>query len=282
MRAGEAKTEMSEQPEAQLDCHLLEQGSGPPVLFLHGNPDSSEIWRDVIDPLSRRFRCLAPDLPGFGRTPAPESFDCSLDSMSCWVNSLLDKLAPGENVHLVGHDFGAIFAMAFAIRNPGRIGHIAVGGFPFFPDYRWHFWGRVWRTPILGEISMLSMNRWLFAREMRAGGPKLGDDHVERAYRFLTGPTKRLILRLYRATDPGNFAAWQSGLEALLARKPTLVLWGEKDPFVPADYTERFPGARIVRFPDCGHWFPAEEAEAVAALLKEFLPLSMPEPEHRT
>ncbi len=264
------ETVMSQPAGTQPDCHLLEQGSGPPVLFLHGNPDSSEIWGDVIDALSSRFRCLAPDLPGFGRTPAPESFDCSLESMSGWVNSLLGRSAPGEIVHLVGHDFGAIFGMAFAIRNPGRVRHIAVGSFPFFPDYRWHFWGRVWRTPILGELSMLSMNRWLFAREMRAGGPKLSEDYVERAYRFLSGPTKRFILRLYRATDPANFAAWQPGLEAILAQKPTLVLWGEKDPFVPPEYADRFPGARVARFPDCGHWFPAEEAEAVAALLEEF------------
>jgi len=265
-------------PEALLNSdfpacpryHLMAQGSGPPILFLHGNPDSSELWRDVIGRMNDRFRCLAPDLPGFGRSPTDPDFEGSLAAMARWVATVLDDIAPGRAVHLAAHDFGAIFGMAWAITHPDRVRRIAVGGFPFFPDYRWHFWGRVWRTPILGELSLLAMNRWLFSREMRGGGPKLDDAHIDAAYRLLSPRTKRMILRLYRATDPGHFAAWQPGLKSLLAEKPTLILWGEKDPFVPVDYAERFEGAKVVRFPDCGHWFPAEEPGDVARLLHEF------------
>lgn len=257
--------------------HLIDRGSGPPVVFLHGNPDSSELWREIIDALCRRFRCLAPDLPGFGRSAWPEGFSGSLEDMAAWVSHVVDETVPQDRVCLAAHDFGAIFGMAWAIRYPDRVERIAVGGFPFFPDYRWHFWARVWRTPIVGELSLLAMNRWLFSREMRAGGPKLTRGHIDTAYRQLTPKVKRAILRLYRATDPENFGPWQPGLQRLLSEKPALVLWGDKDPFVPAAFASRLRGARVVRFPDCGHWFPAEEPEAVAALLEEFFAgLEMP------
>jgi pimeloyl-ACP methyl ester carboxylesterase len=58
-----------------VNVHLVEEGSGPPILFLHGNPDSADMWRAVIVSLREQFRCLAPDLPGFGRSSAPADFD---------------------------------------------------------------------------------------------------------------------------------------------------------------------------------------------------------------
>ncbi len=58
--------------------HLLEEGSGPPVLLLHGNPDTSELWRGVTSRLKERYRCLAPDLPGFGASALTSGFDCGL------------------------------------------------------------------------------------------------------------------------------------------------------------------------------------------------------------
>ena len=51
-----------------VHVHLIDQGAGPPVLFLHGNPDTAELWRGIVSRLEGSYRCLAPDLPGFGRS----------------------------------------------------------------------------------------------------------------------------------------------------------------------------------------------------------------------
>lgn len=252
------------------DVHLIDTGNGPELLLLHGNPDSSELWRPVIERLSARYRCLAPDLPGFGRSDTLDAFDGSLDAMADWVDHFLVSMNVNGPLFLAAHDFGGIFGLSWAIRYPGKVRAIAAGGFPFFPDYRWHFWGRVWRTPVLGELSMACMNRWLFSRELRRGGPGLSHDHISRSFALLTPPMKRTILRLYRATDPENFADWQEGLSELIAQTPLLVLWGERDPFVHPRYAGRFGAQRVHVFPDSGHWFPAEVPEATADRMAEF------------
>ncbi|RMH22410.1 MAG: alpha/beta fold hydrolase, partial [Acidobacteria bacterium] len=214
-----------------MPVYLLDEGAGPPVLFLHGNPDSAELWRGVIDRLAGRCRCLAPDLPGFGRTPAPADFDCSLPRLAAFVEELVQALDVEAPLDLVVHDFGGPYGLAWAVEHPDRVRRLVAINTLFFADYRWHFWGRVWRTPVLGELSMLLMNRWLFARELRRGSPGLPRDHVRRAYALTSPAMKRMVLRLYRATDPRRFAGWEERLLELAAHRPTLVLWGERDPY---------------------------------------------------
>ena len=109
-----------------------------------------------------------------------------------------------------------------------------------------------------------------FFREVRAGGPKLSDDHIAATYDLLSPQTRRTILKIYRSLDPDVFAGWEAGLQRLLTDKPTLVMWGQKDPFIAASYAERLRADRLAVFPECGHWFPAEEPVAVAGLLAEF------------
>jgi hypothetical protein len=74
-----------------VNVYLVDRGSGRPVLFLHGVPDTAEIWSDVITRLSTGYRCLAPDLPGFGRSIAPPKFDCSLENRVDFINELVEN-----------------------------------------------------------------------------------------------------------------------------------------------------------------------------------------------
>src|SRR3954467_7149820 len=88
-----------------VDTYVAEAGSGPAVLLLHGSPDTHTVWSEVVARLSTRFRCIAPDLPGFGRSRAPGDFDCSLDNQGAFVRALMAALEL-ERVHLVVHDIG--------------------------------------------------------------------------------------------------------------------------------------------------------------------------------
>ncbi len=253
-----------------VQVHLLDEGAGPPILFLHGNPDTGEMWRGVISRLAGRHRCLAPDLPGFGRSPVTGSFDCRLESMAAFVDELVTALGVELPLDLVVHDFGGPYGISWAIRHPRKVKRLAVINSLYFEDYRWHFWGRVWRTPVLGELSMLLMPRWIFALELRRGSGKLGRDHIRQTWARIHPAMKRMVLKLYRATDPENFRGWEDDMLDLAAAVPTRVLWGIKDPYIPAHYAERF-GTRIVHyFPDCGHWLPVEAPAAVADRLGSF------------
>lgn len=251
-------------------AHVRDVGAGAPVLFLHGNPDTGELWDDVILLMADRHRCLAPDLPGFGRSEAPEDFDGSLVAQAAWVDELVASLGIEQPLDLVVHDFGGLFGLAWAVRHPERVRRMAILNTMFFPDYRWHFWARVWRTPILGELSFLLGSRRGLAREMRRGSKRLPVEYAHRAYDNMTPSMTRTVLRLYRAANPEVFAVWQDGLRSLVARVPCMVLWGDRDPYLDTWFAERFGAREVHHFPEAGHWLPVEEPDAVATHLLAF------------
>ena len=251
-------------------AYVLERGHGPSILFLHGNPDTCEVWDGVVQRMAGRHRCLTPDLPGFGRSAVPADFDCSLDGWSAWVDDVVRARCGTEPIDLVVHDFGGLFGLAWAVRHPERVRRLAILNTMFFPDYRWHFWARVWRTPILGELSLAVSTRTGLALEMRRGSKRLPMAHARKAYDVMTPLMTRTMLRLYRAADPERFASWQPGLEALMARVPALVLWGDLDPYLDKSLAERFHAAEVHHFPHNGHWLPVEDPEAVATHLLAF------------
>ncbi|MBA3533503.1 MAG: alpha/beta hydrolase [Ardenticatenales bacterium] len=245
-------------------------GAGQPTLFLHGNPDSSELWQGVIARLNNHYRCLAPDLPGFGRSLVPAGFDGSLEQMAAFIDALVQSIGIDEPLNLVVHDFGGPFGLAWAIKYPTKVKRLAIMNCNFFSDYHWHIWARIWRTPWLGELSMTLTNHWLFAREMRRGSRKLTTEQIRHTYNLVSPTTQKMILRLYRAADPAKYAGWEDELVALTARVPTCVLWGDQDPYLPITHAKRFGAQEVHHFPDCGHWLPAEAPDQVSEKLIPF------------
>jgi len=98
----------------------FEEGSGAPLLLLHGCPFSSFVWRKVIPLLSGGFRCLAPDLLGLGDTETPDNGDWSLRSQTNAVLGFLDSLHIGK-CHVLGHDHGGAVAQLLASEHAERI-----------------------------------------------------------------------------------------------------------------------------------------------------------------
>ena len=253
-----------------VNVYLVDRGSGRPVLFLHGVPDTAEIWSDVITRLSTGYRCLAPDLPGFGRSITPPKFDCSLENRVNFINELIENIGINIPLNLVVHDHGGPYGLAWAVKHPAKVNRIVIMNTLFQSDYRWHIWARIWRTPLLGELSMVTMNWPLFYWELRRGSRKLTREQIRHVYSFKSRMMKQMILRLYRATDPGVFVSWEDALLKLTASVPTLVLWGDHDPYIAKHFAERFGSQTIQHFPDCGHWLPLEAADEVSKRLEEF------------
>jgi pimeloyl-ACP methyl ester carboxylesterase len=119
-----------------------------PIVFLHGNPDTHDVWSAVVSKLAETHRCIAPDLPDFGSSIAPVDFDVSLDGQARWVNALFEALEL-QRAHLVVHDVGGTYGLAFASEHPTRLSALTILNSTFFSDYRWHFWARMWRMPRL-------------------------------------------------------------------------------------------------------------------------------------
>jgi pimeloyl-ACP methyl ester carboxylesterase len=253
-----------------VNVYLIDRGSGPPVLFLHGVPNTADMWPDAIAYLSTSYRCLALDLPGFGRSIAPPKFDCSLENRANFINELVEIIGINHPLNLVVHDHGGPYGLAWAVKHPEKVNRIVIMNTLFQSDYCWHLWARIWRTPLVGELSMMAINRPLFFWELRRGSRKLTHEQIRSIYSFKSRMMKQMILRLYRATDPSVFVAWENALLKLTARVPTLVLWGDHDPYIAKQFAERFGAQMIQHFPDCGHWLPIEAAHEVSRRMEEF------------
>lgn len=247
------------------------------VVFVHGNPGSSEDWRSLASEVGTFGRAIAADMPGFGRADKPRDFDYTVLGYAQHINALLRELKI-QRVHLVLHDFGGPWGLAWATQNSTQVASVTLFNIGILPGYRWHYMARIWRTPILGELAQLTTTRAGFHLLLKHGNPRgLPKAFVDRMYDDYDAGTKRAILKLYRATNPADIADFTEQVIAALKPRnlPALVLWGEADPYLPSRYAEVqrevFPRAQIVKLADSGHWAFADNPSAVAAEIIPFL-----------
>jgi pimeloyl-ACP methyl ester carboxylesterase len=254
------------------DTFVQESGTGPANLFVHGNPDTSDQWLPFLRQADHLGHVIAPDLPGFGRSSRPESyeFDYTVDAYAQWFEYLLDGLGV-DRFRLVVHDWGAV-ALPAAIRHAERLdGLVIVDAVPLAKDYRWHWIARLWRKPLIGEALMLAFNRGVLKQLTRLSSPRRGpqsDEFLDDVTRYLDHRTKQAILRLYRSADPEVLERAGRGLEKLTC--PALVVWGAGDPYIGVDqahrYVERLPNGQLELFAGVGHWCWREDGKVVKAI----------------
>lgn len=244
------------------------QGGSVP-LYLHGVPDSSDGWVEFLS----RSGGIAPDLPGFGRSYKPGSLSYTIEEYADFIESFLE-LVGVERVSMVVHDWGAV-GLAYAQRHPERIERLVVmNAVPFLPGYRWHRTAKIWRTPVLGELSMGTTNRFtlnLISRESNATKGPMPESWRESVLAHFDQGTQRAILRLYRSSPPERLVAAGSRLGEL--RVPSLVVWGTRDPYIPARFAKDYAdvlGAQLLELPDAGHWAWLDRPDAIGSVV-EFL-----------
>ncbi|GLQ32947.1 alpha/beta fold hydrolase [Litoribrevibacter albus] len=259
--------------------HYVVQGSGDPMLFIHGNPDTSHMWHRLINELKGEFRCIAPDLPGYGESDVLDGFDYSLEQQAEYIERFVASLELDQKVHLVVHDVGGFFGLAWAVTYPERIRSITVFNTAFTPQYRWHKLGRVWRTPLLGEFSLKAMSKGAFIASIRGAAPKYPKEDIIASFDQLTKRTHKSLLKLYRAMSPRKFKGWDQRLQALSQRVPVQVLWGGNDPYIKRFIAHTFGTNQVHFFEENSHWLPAEQPVQSAQLIRRFVAdLSVAEP----
>lgn len=166
----------------------LDVGDGPPVVFLHGNPTSSYLWRNVLSPVADAgWRCVALDLIGMGGSGKPD-LGYRLADHVVFLDGFLDALGLSEVV-LVGHDWGAVLAIDFLGRHPELVRGLAFAEGHLHPIDSWEemdpggreLFGRL-RTPGVGERMVLQDN--VFVEQVLPAGVlrELTDEEMD-AYR---------------------------------------------------------------------------------------------------
>jgi pimeloyl-ACP methyl ester carboxylesterase len=229
------------------------QAGDVPVLYLHGVPTAGWDW----EPFLALTGGVALDLPGFGHSAKPASFDYSIPGYDRFLESFLDAVGL-ERATLVMHDWGVV-GLALAQRLPERVDRLVLTAcVPLMPGYRWHRVARAWRTPGVGELTMGFTTRGGFRRS-------LPSEIADRAYDDFDHGTQRAILRLYRSAPPETLARAGERLGGL--RHPALVLWPTRDPYIGADfgprYAEALGGEAQLEMVDAGHWPWLEQPEVI-------------------
>jgi pimeloyl-ACP methyl ester carboxylesterase len=237
---------------ASAQASAIAQAATP--LYLHGVPSNSDEWLPFLE----RSGGLAPDLPGFGRSGKPGSLRYTMDEYDVFIERFLE-LAGADRVQLVMHDWGGV-GLAFAQRRPELIERLVlINCVVFLPGYRWHRIARMWRTPVLGELSMGTLTRPVMrfvSRESNVTPGPMPQAWLDSVMNHFDQGTQRAILRLYRSSPPEKLAAAGAHLGEL--RMPALVVWGLKDPYLPARfgraYAHALGNAELLELPDAGHW----------------------------
>lgn len=246
-----------------VDVFLADVGTGPPIVFVHGIPNTSDLWLASIKRLSERFRCIAFDLPGFGASRAiGEPFDLALRNRGAFVAGVLDAAGVDAPCRLVAHDAGGTFAIPFVADYPSRVDRALFCITTMHPSFVWSRLGQRSRQPLLGELHAAFESKEDIAKRQRAIAPHLSQEAIENMLRRHDGSMKRAILDFYRNTNTAEYPYWQGRFERAIAGKPIHVIWGAHNPGNGEETARRsFPGAKVTVYPDAGHW-PMLEDEA--------------------
>ncbi|MES9536552.1 alpha/beta fold hydrolase [Actinomadura sp. NPDC000600] len=252
-------------------------GDGPPVLFLHGLATSGYLWRHVVERLDRR--CVVPDLPLHGTTPAAPDQDFTLPGLARFVGDFCDALDL-DGFHLVANDTGGAIAQTFAARNAHRLATLTLtncethGNLPpraLLPVIM------LARAGLLARTAP-RMLRDLPRARRRVYGSGYQDvrtlpEEVVRAYLepiFGTRESARRFERFLLSLHARDLPAIDPDLARL--RVPTLIVWGTADKFFPLKWAYRLrntiPGVtKVVELEGAKLFFPDERAADLAAAL---------------
>ncbi|MBJ7453608.1 MAG: alpha/beta hydrolase, partial [Blastococcus sp.] len=243
------------------------------VVYVHGNPGPADDWRDLLGRTGDFARAVAPNMPGYGSADKPKDFPYTVDGYADHLAGVLDELGI-TRAHLVLHDFGGPWGLAWAARHPDAFASVTLINTGVLPDYHWHRYARIWRTPGLGELFQVTATRGAFRTLLGRENPRLSVAALDRLYDANAGwATKRAVLKLYRAT-PAKDA--RGPIEALRALdRPALVLWGGDDAYLPWRLADRqreaFPSAHVEVLDGLGHWPFHEDPPQIAEHVIPFL-----------
>jgi haloalkane dehalogenase len=261
-----------------LRLAYLDEGEGPPVVFFHGEPTWSFLWRKVIPPVrDAGFRCIAPDYVGFGRSDKPLDVDFyTYDRHVALVAELLERLDL-RGATAVVHDWGGPIGLRLAVEHADRFDRLVIMDTGPFTGHQkmsdaWLAFRDFVRNAEEVPVGML----------IRGGCKNDPGDEVIAAYEapFPNADAKAgaraFPLMLPLTPEAPGGAAGQRVLDALREdRRPTLMLWGDSDPVLPLATGERFAAAigreapRVIA--DASHFLQEDQGPLIGQLLAEWL-----------
>lgn len=242
--------------------HYIDEGTGPVIVFFHGNPTWSFLYRNIIAGLRDRFRCIAPDYLGFGLSEHPPGFSYRVYEHASVMGEFVDHLELDQYLSM-GQDWGGPISMAVATERADRVRGVVLGNTWFWPtsELSTKIFSVVMGSPPMQWA--ITKQNFFVERMIPAGTTTSLDDAVMQHYRgVLPTPEDRAGV----AQLPKEILAARPLLERLgrdvparLGSKPALFVWGMKDfafrpgPSLPR-MREAFPDHVLVELPEANHF----------------------------
>jgi haloalkane dehalogenase len=257
--------------------HYLDEGEGDPILFLHGNPAWSFLYRGIVIRLRKSFRCIAMDYPGFGLSAHPPAYRYTPEEHASVVRAFVEGLDL-RNLTVMGHDWGGPIGMAVTLAETDRVRALVMGNTWYWPTEALHLKAFSWL------LSTGYFQRWILKRNflvdrlIPAGVKHPLAPEVLEHYR---GPFQTVDSRagpaelVRRLTLSSNWlAVIEEGVRSRLGHIPLLLTWGVEDlAYTPAfmdTFRRDFPRARAVRL-DAKHFIQEDAPGEVSRAIREFL-----------
>jgi haloalkane dehalogenase len=259
--------------------HYVDEGTGPVILMVHGTPTWSFLYRHLIRELLQNYRVIAIDHLGFGLSDKPPHWSYRPEDHARNLEVLIERLGLCD-ITLVVHDFGGPIGLAYATRHPDNVRALVL-----FNTWMWSLQGTA--AEKVSRLMGGPVGRFLYRRLNFSSRVLIKAAFSDK--RKLT----REVHRQYTAAFPAPAArqgpwvlareligssSWYQGLwqcRQRIVEKPTLVLWGMRDPAFGSDALARwkaaFTNARIVELPNAGHFVQEEAPEEAARAIRTFL-----------
>jgi len=268
--------------------HYLDEGSGDPLVMIHGNPTWSFYFRSLVRELSPHYRTIVPDHIGCGLSdkPHPRQYAYRLQNRIDDLDRLLHLLAMTRDITLIAHDWGGMIGMAWALTNPARVRRVVLmNTAAFFPPGRKRLPLRLWLVRNLRPLAtaaVLGLNLFARAALLMASHRGLAADvRAGLIAPYDCWPNRIATLRFVQdiplAPKDPSYQTVQRVQDNLwrLAQIPMLICWGQHDVVFDGDYLaewrRRFPRAEVHRFADAGHYVLEDVPEKIAPLISDFL-----------
>lgn len=258
----------------------LDEGEGPIIVMLHGNPTWSFYYRNLVQLLKNSYRVIVPDHIGCGFSDKPQDYPYHLENHIDNLEQLVGHLGVSD-ISLMMHDWGGSIGMGYAVRNPQQIKSLVVMNTAAFRSSRIPFRIRICRVPILGDLIVRGLNGFAGPATFMAVDRSMDKD-VKKGFLapYDSWQNRVAVLRFVQDIPlSSKDYSWQTlvdiedGLEKL-QNKPMLLLWGGKDFCFTRHFFEewrqRFPKAEYHYFENAGHYVLEDAFDKVGPLVTSF------------